>query len=96
MGYSPFLNLNLSAVFVHVTLIAIHFVIHYSPFKNFTVYRIQEFLQFCSVAVSCSFSITRAHDHTAEYCLNEVYCVCFQLFVYGFIILPEKVSLSEI
>ena len=46
-------------------------------------------------AVCCSFSITRALN-TAEYRLNDVYCVCFQLFVYGFIILAEKVSLSKI
>ena len=46
-------------------------------------------------AVCCSFSITRGLN-TAEYRLNDVYCVCFQLFVYGFIILAEKVSLSKI
>ena len=50
-----------------------------------------EFKNFCSFAVCCSFSTTRARN-TAEYRLNEVYCVCFQLFVYGFIILAEKLS----
>ena len=54
-----------------------------------------EFKNFCSFAVCCSFSITRARN-TAEYRLNEVYCVCFPFFVYGFIILAEKVSLSKI
>ena len=54
-----------------------------------------EFKNFCSFAVCRSFSITRARN-TAEYRFNEVYCVCFQLFVYGFIILAEKVSLSKI
>ena len=49
-----------------------------------------ELKNFCSFAVCCSFSITR------EYRLNEAYCVCFQLFVYGFIIIAEKVSLSKI
>ena len=34
--------------------------------------------------------------NAAEYRLNEVYYVCFQLFVYGFIILAEKVGLSKI
>ena len=50
-----------------------------------------EFKNFCSFAVCCSFSTTRARN-TAEYRLNEVYCVCFQLCVYGFIILAEKLS----
>ena len=34
--------------------------------------------------------------NAAEYRLNEVYYVCFQLFVYGFIIVAEKVGLSKI
>ena len=43
-----------------------------------------EFNNFCSFAVCCSFPITCAWN-TAEYRLNEIYCVRFQLFVYGFI-----------
>ena len=56
-----------------------------------------EFNNFCSFAVCCSFPITCALN-TAEYRLNEVYCVRFQLFVYGFllfhyyVILPYKVK----
>ena len=49
------------------------FLFNYLPLKNFAVCRIQEFLQFC-----CSFSITRTRN-TAEYRLNEVYCILFSV-----------------
>ena len=68
------------------------FLFNYLPLKNFAVCRIQEFLQFC-----CSFSITRTRN-TAEYRLNEVYCILFSVvrlrLCYNFH--AEKVSLSQI
>ena len=61
-------------VFVHVPhWIAIHFLIHYLPFKNFAVCRIQEFLQ---CAVRCSFATTCA-PNTAEYRLNFAFAFVF-------------------
>ena len=60
--------------------IAIRFLIHYFPFKNFAVF--------------CCFSIIRALDST-EYRLNEVYCVCFQLFVYSLFLLKSMLIPSK-
>ena len=68
------------------------FLFNYLPLKNFAVCRIQEFLQFC-----CSFSITRTRN-TAEYRLNEVYCILFSVvrlrLCYNFH--AEKGGLSKI
>ena len=75
-------------VFVNVLSIELLFIFLFITCHSriFAACTIQEFLQLCCVqcAVCCSFSITWALN-TAEYRLNEVYCVCLQLFVYGFI-----------
>ena len=93
----PFLNLNRSVDFVHVPhWIAIHFPIHYLPFKNFAVCRIQEFPQFRSAQCACcSFSITCVlAEHSwipLELSLLRLFSVvCLRLYI-----LTEKVSLSK-
>ena len=76
-GLLLFLEFKLKAVFVHVPFIAIHLLIQYLPFKNFAMCRIKEFPHWVlQCTVCCPFSITRALN-TAEYRLNEVYCVFF-------------------